>query len=94
MSPVEVTFSGVFIADEEGEVRGVDVALDARGYDVVLEAESTSAEPLVLAHSLDEDLLSGGSGLVLGREVGEEGFEFLGVFSGDEFSGVGGEAMG
>ena len=92
---MEVTFGAVLIADEEGEVLGsVDLALDTYGDDVVLEAESTSAEPLVLAHSLDEDLLSGGRGLVLGHEVGEEGFEFLGVFSGDEFSGVGGEAMG
>ena len=95
MRSVEVTFSAVLIADEEGEVLGdVDLARNTYVDDVVLEAESTSAEPLVLAHSLDEDLLSGGRGLVLGHEVGEEGFEFLGVLFGDEVSGVGREAMG
>ena len=62
--------------------------------DIALEAERASAEPLVLSHSLDEDLLGGGGGLVLAHEVGEEGFEFLGVLAVNELGGVGREAVG
>ena len=52
------------------------------GEGIALEAESAKAEPLIAAHLFDQDLLGGGGGLVFVHEVGEEGFEFLGVFAG------------
>jgi len=63
------------------------------GESFALEAEGAKAEPLVLRHFLDGDLLGGGGGLVLAHEVFEKTSEFLGVFAGNE-SGVGREAVG
>lgn len=70
----------------------VNLASDPTGEDIVLEAERASDDPLALDHSLDQDLLGGGSGLVV-HEMGEEGFELLGIFAIDEFGGSGGEAV-
>ena len=91
---VEVAVGGCLIADEEGKV-GVDgfPVLERRGESLILEAESAEAEPLVLGHPFDEDLLGGGGGLEFLDEIGEEGFELLGVFAWNETGGGGGEAV-
>ena len=85
------------VADEEFEVSAVaePVALaDVLPESVGLEAESAPAEPLVLAHFFDEDLLGGSRGLIFAREVGEEGLEFLRVFASNEHGRAGCKPVG
>ena len=77
MGPVEGAIGGGLVADEKAEVLG-DGEIDApltHGERVALEAESAEAEPLVLGHPFDEELLVGGGGLVFLGEIGEEGFQ-------------------
>ena len=77
----EGVIGGRPVADEEGKVGGEGAFLRAElvsGKSFALEAEGAQAEPLVLGHFLDEDLLGDVGGLVMGGEVFEETFEFGG----------------
>jgi hypothetical protein len=100
VGPVEGAVGGCLVADEEAEVLGDgDTGGAPKGIStfarerVALEAESAEAEPLVLGHPFDEDLLGRGGGLEFLGKIGEEGFEFLGVFAWNEAGGGGGEAV-
>ncbi len=67
--------------------------MDTHGEYIALEAEGALAEPLVLGHFFDGDLLGRIGGLVLAEEIVEEGLQSRGIFAGDEFGGAGGEAV-
>jgi len=83
------------VADEECEVLGnwVVDALHVKAEGAGLEADGAKAEPLIVGHLFDEDLLDVGGGLEFSHEVGVEAVEVVRIFFVEE-EGGGSEAVG
>ena len=93
MGFVERSFGGGLVADEESEVFWEAGLVGLVGEGLGLEAEGSPGEPLIVRHSLDEELFAGGGGVEFVDQLGSEGLEFFRVFAGDE-GGLGKEAVG
>ena len=89
---VEGPFGGGLIANEETELNGGQADLEVASNLAVLEAGGAQTDPVMVGHLLDENLLGGRGGLVLGDEVIEQQVELGRIFALHE-AGAGSEAV-
>jgi len=92
VSLIEGPFGGSLVANEDGKVGGRHAELEVDSDLAVLETGGAHADPVMVGHLFDQNLLGRGGGLVLGEEVIEQQVELGGVFASHE-TGAGSEAV-
>ena len=86
---VESALMGGLVAQEKGELIGIDVHF---GKGIVLIADRALHEPPGLGHMLHQELFGFGSGRMLGEEAREQGIKIGGIFARD-YQAAGSEAV-